>query len=131
MLIAAFRGLIRVAIAVALAGIAAYVVFLATIDVPMYFARWQQDLAAGKPLLGLLGGLHDVGTRWTVTHDVVHWRDEMAWMALYFSVAVWSSLALCGFDLVKRYLPRYRRSTAIDTSRAERTAPLTRPTMAA
>ena len=105
--------------------------FLATIDVPMYFARWQQDFAAGKPLLGLLGGLHDVGTRWTVTHDVAHWRDEMAWMALYFSVAVWSSLALCGLDLVKRYLPRYRRSTAIDTSRAERTALVTRPTMAA
>ena len=32
----------------------------------------------------------------------------MAWMALYFSAAVWSSLALCGFDLVKHHLPRYR-----------------------
>ena len=130
-LIAAFRGLVRIAISVALIGIAAYIVFLATVDVPMYFARWRHDVAAGKALLGLFGGLHDVGTRWTVTHDVAHWRDEMAWMALYFSVAVWSSLALCSFDLVKRYLARYRQSTAIDTSRAERTAPVTRPTMAA
>jgi hypothetical protein len=130
-LIATFRGLVRIAIGVALIGIAAYIVFLATIDVPMYFARWQQDLADGKALFGLFGGLHDVGTRWTVTHDVAHWRDEMAWMALYFSVAVWSSLALCGFDLVKRYLPRYRRSTAMDTSRAERATPVMRPTLAA
>ena len=110
-LIAAFRGLVRIAIGVALIGIAAYIVFLATIDVPMYFARWQQDLADGKALFGLFGGLHDVGTRWTVTHDVAHWRDEMAWMALYFSVAVWSSLALCGFDLVRQHLPHYRRAS--------------------
>ena len=51
--------------------------------------------ANGKALLGLLFGLHDVATRLTVTHDLAHWRDEMAWMALYFSAAVWSSLALC------------------------------------
>jgi hypothetical protein len=129
-----FRGLARIAIAVALVGIAGYVIFLATIDVPMYFARWRQDLADGKALFGLLGGLHDVGTRWTVTHDVAHWRDEMAWMALYFSVAVWSSLALCSFDLVSQHLPYYRqvvRPTTIVTSRAKPATPVTRPTMAA
>jgi hypothetical protein len=129
-----FRGLVRIAIAVALVGIAGYVIFLATIDVPMYFARWRQDLADGKALFGLLGGLHDVGTRWTVTHDVAHWRDEMAWMALYFSVAVWSSLALCSFDLVRQHLPYYRQvvhPTTIVTSRAKPATPVTRPTMAA
>jgi hypothetical protein len=129
-----FRGLARIAIAVALVGIAGYVIFLATIDVPMYFARWRQDLADGKALFGLLGGLHDVGTRWTVTHDVAHWRDEMAWMALYFSVAVWSSLALCSFDLVRQHLPYYRQvvhPTTIVTSRAKPATPVTRPTMAA
>ena len=31
-----------------------------TIDVPMYFERWQADLASGKPLFGLFAGLHDV-----------------------------------------------------------------------
>jgi hypothetical protein len=29
-------------------------------------------------------------------------------MSLYFSMAVWSSLALAGFGLVKHLLPRYR-----------------------
>jgi hypothetical protein len=107
-----FRGVARLAIGVAIVGIAGYLVFLAAIDVPMYFARWQEDFANGKALLGLLGGLHDVSTRWVVTHDVANWRDEMAWMALYFSVAVWSSLALGGFGLVKHHLPRYRRIPA-------------------
>jgi hypothetical protein len=108
-LTAEFRGLFRVLLGVAMLGVAGYIAFLVTVDVPMYFARWRHDLASGKVLLGLFGGLHDVGTRWTVTHDVAHWRDEMAWMALYFSVAVWSSLALCGFDLVRRDLPHFRR----------------------
>jgi hypothetical protein len=30
-------------------------------------------------------------------------------MALYFSAAVWSSLALCGFTLMKDRLHHYRR----------------------
>jgi len=130
-LITEFRGVVRIAIGVAIIGIAGYLAFLATIDVPMYLARWQADFANGKTLFGLLSGLHDVSTRWAVTHEVTHWRDEMAWMALYFSVAVWSSLALCSFDLIRQHLPRYRRLTAIDTSRTVPTAPLTRPTMAA
>jgi hypothetical protein len=30
-----------------------------------------------------------------VTHDLAEWKDEIAWMSLYFSLAVWASLALC------------------------------------
>jgi hypothetical protein len=36
-----------------------------------------------------------VSTRWVVTHDLAEWKDEIAWMSLYFSLAVWASLALC------------------------------------
>ena len=43
-----------------------------------------------------------------VTRDIGQWRDEIAWMSLYFSVGVWASLALGGFGLVKDQLPRYR-----------------------
>jgi hypothetical protein len=50
-----------------------------------------------------------VSTRWIVTHDVAHWQQEFAWMALYFSAAVWSSLALCGFGLMQHRLHHYRR----------------------
>jgi hypothetical protein len=107
-LVPRFRGAVQFAIAAAAAGIAGYVVFMATVDVPMYFNRWQADLANGKEFLGLITGLHDVATRWIVTHDIAQWRDEIAWMSLYFSTAVWASLALGSFGLVKHLLPRYR-----------------------
>lgn len=103
-----FRGLARIAIAVTIAGVTAYLAFLTVVDVPMYYARWLEDAADSKPLFDIIAGLHDVGTRWTVTQDFAHWKDEMAWMGLYFSVAVWSSLALCSFDLIKHRLPQYR-----------------------
>lgn len=103
-----FHGVVRGVIGAAILGIAGYLAFLIVIDVPMYLGRWEQDVAAGKTLFGVLAGLHDVTTRWTVTQDVAQWRDEMAWMGLYFSVAVWSSLALCSFELIKYRLPRYR-----------------------
>jgi hypothetical protein len=46
-------------------------------------------------VLDHLEGLRDASTRWVVTHDFAHWKDEIAWMSLYFSVGVWASLALC------------------------------------
>jgi hypothetical protein len=107
-LLGEFRGLARAGLGVALAGVGFYLAFLVVIDVPMYFARWQEDMANGKALLGLFPGLHDSATRLIVTQDIAHWRDEMAWMGLYFSVAVWSSLTLCGFVLIKERLLRYR-----------------------
>ena len=118
-LVPRFRGPAQFAIAAAAAGIAAYVVFMATVNMPMYFGRWQADLASGKDYLGLIAGLHDVATRWIVTHDVAQWRDEIAWMSLYFSMAVWGSLALTEVSgLVKHLLPRYTRARAADAGDA-------------
>jgi hypothetical protein len=96
-----FRGIIRVAVGATVAGIAGYLAFLAIIDVPMYFGRWQADVTSGKHLLGIIAGLHDVSARWVVTREFAIWKEEIAWMSLYFSVAVWSSLALCGFVLAR------------------------------
>jgi len=104
-----FHGAMRWTIGATVVGIACYLAFLVTIDVPMYFARWQVDQANGKPLFNIISGLYDVSTRWIVTHDVAHWRQEFAWMALYFSAAVWSSLALCAFALIHDRLHHYRR----------------------
>ena len=107
-----FNGRVQVAIAIAISGIAGYVAFLVMVDVPMYFGRWEADVASGKELLGVAGGLYDVSTRWAVTHDFAQWKDESAWMSLYFSAAVWSSLALGSFALIRGRLHRYRRSPA-------------------
>jgi hypothetical protein len=48
-----------------------------------------------------------------VTHDLAEWKDEIAWMSLYFSLAVWSSLALCVFYALENHLPQYRTQAAI------------------
>jgi len=47
-----------------------------------------------------------------VTHDFEHWKDEIAWMSLYFSAAVWASLALCVVYSLDSHLPQYRVEAA-------------------
>jgi hypothetical protein len=90
-----FDGAARAALVVAIIGIVCFLAFLATIDVPMYLARWRAEVANGNTPLNALEGLRDASRRWVVTHDLSEWKDEIAWMSLYFSTAVWSSLALC------------------------------------
>src|SRR6516162_2656355 len=90
-----FDGAVRVVLVVAIIGIAGYLAFLATIDVPMYLMRWRAEVANGSRPLRPLEGLRDASYRWVVTHDIAEWKDEIAWMSLYFSAAVWASLALC------------------------------------
>jgi hypothetical protein len=90
-------GLLRAAVVIGIVGIAGYLVFLVTVDIPMYLTRWRVGTPDGVTPLGLLEGLHDASVRWVVTHDIAEWKDEIAWMSLYFSVAVWASLALCVF----------------------------------
>src|SRR5712692_7850069 len=61
---------VRVGLAIAITGIAAYLAFLMTVDVPMYLSRWRAEMAGGNERLGPLEGLRDVSTRWVVTHDI-------------------------------------------------------------
>ena len=96
-LLADVDGPLRVALIVAIIGIAGYLIFLLAIDVPMYVGRWRAKVGNGRKLLTPLEGLRDVSTRWVVTHDFAQWKDEIPWMSLYFSAAVWASLALCAF----------------------------------
>ena len=120
-----FDGAARVVLAVAIVGIAGYLAFLMTVDVPMYLNRCRADVAAGNGLLRPLEGLRDVSTRWVVTHDPAEWKGEITWMSLYFSAAVWASLALCVFYSLEDHLPRYRSDAAaagwsLDASAAAR-----------
>jgi hypothetical protein len=115
-----FNGPVRLALVIAITGIVGYLAFLITIDVPMYLNRWQTGLANGRKLLRPLEGLYDASTRWVVTHDFVHWKDEIAWMSLYFSAAVWASLALCVLYSLDDHLPRYRTEGAVVTLSSER-----------
>src|SRR4030081_3236955 len=109
-----FDGPVRVVLAIAITGIVGYLAFLMTIDVPMYLNRWRTEVVAGGgKLLGPLEGRRDVSTRWVLTHDLAEWKDEIAWMSLYFSAAVWASLALCVVYSLEDHLPRYRTEAAV------------------
>jgi hypothetical protein len=112
-LLTEFDGPVRVVLAIAITGIAGYLAFLMTIDVPMYLSRWRAEVGDGSKLLRPLEGLRDVSTRWVVTHDLAAWKDEIAWMTLYFSAAVWASLALCVFYSLEDDLARYRTEATV------------------
>jgi len=71
-----------------------YVIFMCTVDVRMYLTRFLADHAAGRSYLSIADGLRDLATRWTVTFAWDEWREEIPWMSLYFSVSVWTSIAL-------------------------------------
>jgi hypothetical protein len=104
-LLSEFEGPAGVVLVIAITGIAGYLVFLTIIDVPMYLMRWQAERAdSGR--LSPLEGLRDATVRWVVTHDIAEWRGEIAWMSLYFSVAVWASLALCVCYSFAGHVPR-------------------------
>ncbi len=72
---------------------AAYVVFMTTVDVPMYVQRYLADTAAGRRYFGFSDGMHDLATRWIVTFQWSEWHREIPWMSLYFSVEVWLSIS--------------------------------------
>jgi hypothetical protein len=109
-----FEGPVAVVLVIGIIGIASYLVFLATIDVPMYLTRWHAESDSIKRL-GTLEGLRDASVRWVVTHDVAEWKDEIAWMSLYFSAAVWASLALCVCYAFAGDLPRHRTEATLST----------------
>ena len=78
------------AIAAAIACGAAYIAFMVTVDVPMYLARWQR----GQDYLSLGEGMREILERCIVTRDWAKWREDALWLTLYFTVAVWISIAL-------------------------------------
>jgi len=94
-LVPEFAGPARAVLVGAIIGISGYLAFLATIDVPMYLRRSRTGIAASVRPLSPLAGLRDASVRWVVMHELAEWKDEIAWMSLYFSAAVWASLALC------------------------------------
>lgn len=82
-----------------------YTAYMFTVDVPMYWARWLAGEAAGQVYPTLAAGVADAASRWHVSHDWALWRSEVVWMTLYFSVAVWISIALAHVRLPLRAHP--------------------------
>jgi hypothetical protein len=77
-----------------------YLGFMVNVDVPMYLSRWQ---AAGAGSLPLAEGLRTLLERCVARHEWEVWREDVPWLTLYFTVAVWASIALA-------HAPRIRTS---------------------
>jgi hypothetical protein len=88
-------------LAMCLTGIA-YVAFMFLVDVPMYWARWVADEASGRHYLSLTQGVLDTSGRWIVSQQWHVWKGEVIWMSLYFSLAVWLSIAFIHTPALKR-----------------------------
>ena len=71
-----------------------YILFMIGIDLPMYWSRWNAELTAGVQYLSLAQGLLDASRQCVVSFDWSIWHEEIPWMTLYFTVAVWVSIAL-------------------------------------
>ncbi len=92
---------------------AVYTVYMVAVDVPMYATRWLADEASAKAYLTLGEGVRDAWSRWHPTDQWEHWRTEVVWMSLYFSVGVWMSIALVRMPLLRpAALPASQRATA-------------------
>jgi len=73
---------------------AIYVTYMFTLDIPTYYSRWRLDQRNGKTYTGFREGLTHLAFDWTKTHNPQDWEGEFIWMLVYFSFAVWVSLAL-------------------------------------
>ncbi len=71
-----------------------YIMFMTSVDVPMYWSRWNAELIAGTNYLSLSQGLTDASRACIVDFRRNTWSMEIPWMTLYFSVAVWVSISL-------------------------------------
>lgn len=87
-----------------------YVAYMFVVDVPMYWSRWIADEASGRHYLSIVQGIHDASERWVVSHRWDDWKSEVAWMSMYFSVAVWLSIALIHAPVPERRMAAGDRS---------------------
>jgi len=104
-------------VACCVAGVA-YVGFMLLVDVPMYWSRWIADESIGRPYMSIVQGVHDVASRWVVSYRWQDWKSEVVWMSLYFSVAVWVSIALIHAPVLREFQPRNRSDGRASRRRA-------------
>jgi hypothetical protein len=79
-----------------------YLAFMVSVDVPMWLARWRSDLAASHADLPALEGLRTALQRCGVVREWAAWRNDVPWLSLYFTVAVWISIGLAHAPPLRR-----------------------------
>ncbi|HKA39366.1 MAG TPA: hypothetical protein VKD25_06335 [Burkholderiales bacterium] len=72
----------------------AYIAFMLSYDVPMYLGRWQAGIPTNFRYLDVGDGFGQIVERCRVVLDWAAWRQDAVWLTLYFTTAVWISIAL-------------------------------------
>ncbi|HYL18110.1 MAG TPA: hypothetical protein VEV20_05495 [Burkholderiales bacterium] len=73
---------------------AMYIAYMASVDVPMWMTRWRAEPGGLHAGISLVEGLRTALQRCVVSREWAAWRDDVPWLSLYFTVAVWISIAL-------------------------------------
>lgn len=89
-------------LATAIASGAGYVMFMVIVDVPMYLTRWQASSTNGLESRPLLDGLQASFERCVVQNNWAAWREDAVWLSLYFTAAVWISIAMAHAPQIRR-----------------------------
>ena len=71
-----------------------YVVFMFTVDVPMYIEQYRHDQDSGVAYWSLSSGLKRMARCQEVSDDWALWKNDSAWMTGYFGLAPAACLAL-------------------------------------
>lgn len=69
-----------------------FVIFMCSVDIPMYITRWQADEDRGLVYLSFSEGLLDSMACKEIAREWTIWAEDVPWMSAYFSFAVWGSL---------------------------------------
>lgn len=84
---------------------AAYIAFMVSYDVPMYVGRWRAGIPTNFEYLSLDQGFAQILGRCVVARDWAAWWQDAVWLSLYFTTAVWISLALAHLPSLSRSSP--------------------------
>jgi len=79
-----------------------FILFLIFIDIPKYYIHYLNDQATGRTYLSFSEGIKDLLGRWVVSYAYEDWIDEMAWLGLYFSTAVWLTIYLINAPQIQK-----------------------------
>lgn len=85
-----------------------YIIFMVGVDVPMYWHRYRQDTVMGVGYLSLTQGILDSAKACIVSFNWSVWRQDIIWMTLYFTVAVWASILLA-------HAPDFSKKSTVQT----------------
>lgn len=75
-------------------GALAFVAYVVSVDVPMYWRRYQHGRARGQAYMRLDQGARDAWQRRVPSGNWAAWKADALWLTPYFSVGVWVSIAM-------------------------------------